>query len=293
MRHDESDDTRPRLAWEREDIERRIGFPSGPFTEAGLPLALLLGTFLAVAFYLILLIFYHDRFTGTFVGSIPPMFYERGTIPYIETFLAGWALGILFVKQRKLALQRRALDIDVVPPRADFVLSPDTVNHVLDNIERAVDDPRRFVLFSRIATVLSNLRNMGRISDVDDMLAKQADLAEDKLEAGYTLIKGFVWAIPVLGFIGTVIGLSEAIGSFGAVLGQGSDIGELKDGLQNITGGLSVAFDTTFVGLVEALIVQMFLIAQKKGEDRFLEDCREYCHRRVVARLRILPLERD
>lgn len=42
------------------------------------------------------------------------------------------------------------------------------------------------------------------------------------METSYALVQGFVWAIPVLGFIGTVVGLSQAIGGFTAVL-QGVD----------------------------------------------------------------------
>lgn len=284
----------PALSWEREDVERRLGLPAGRFTDAEWPLSLTLGIFLAVAFYLATTILYHPAFEGTALGMVAPMFHERGPIPYFETGLTAWSLAILWVKSRKLKLQRKALDIEVVPESADFVLSPDTADRVLDRIERAVDDPRRFVLFSRMVTVLSNLRNMGRISDVDEMFAKQADIAEDMVDSGFSLLKGFVWAIPVLGFIGTVLGLSDAIGSFASVLtADGADMGEIKDGLRHITAGLSVAFDTTLIGLVQALIVQMLLLRESRAEQRFLDDCREYCHRRVVGRLRILPLEAD
>ncbi|GHS95731.1 hypothetical protein FACS1894107_17190 [Planctomycetales bacterium] len=174
------------------------------------------------------------------------------------------------------------------------MISPDTANIVLTQIERAVDNPRRFVLFSRIATVLSALRNLGRVSDVDEMFARQADIADEITESSYSLLKGLIWAIPVLGFIGTVVGLSAAIGSFGAVLSAGgSGIEQLKEGLQKITVGLAVAFDTTLVGLLQALALQMLMTLEKSGEEQFLDDCRDYCHRRIVARLRVLPLEAE
>ena len=52
------------------------------------------------------------------------------------------------------------------------------------------------------------------------------------------------------GFIGTVIGMSQAVGSFDAVLSNADNVDGLKDGLVQVTGGLGTAFDTTFLALV-------------------------------------------
>jgi hypothetical protein len=46
----------------------------------------------------------------------------------------------------------------------------------------------------------------------------------------------------VLGFIGTVIGLSEAIGQFSGVLGASSDVDQISQALRGVTGGLATAF---------------------------------------------------
>jgi biopolymer transport protein ExbB/TolQ len=253
--------------------------------------SLLWGTLLAALFYGVVWPLGSASLRGTLPGTVHAMFYDRGFVPYAEVFCAGWALAILFIKWRKLAFQRRALQFDVVPPAADFVLSPDTADAVLSNIERLVDHPRHFVLFSRLSSTLSNLRNLGRVGDVDEILSRQADIADGENESSYGLLKGLIWAIPVLGFIGTVIGLSEAIGSFGSVLSDNAGVEDLKGGLQNVTAGLSVAFDTTLTGLLLALIAQLLMVVEKSAEQQFLDDCREYCHRRLVGRLRLLPLE--
>ena len=111
-----------------------------------------------------------------------------------------------------------------------------------------VDDPRQFVVFHRITTALSNLRNLGRVTDVGDILRSQAETDESAMETSYSLLQGFVWAIPVLGFIGTVEGLSVAIGGFGGVLASSSDFEQIKVALRGVTGGLSTAFETTLHG---------------------------------------------
>ncbi len=273
------------LAWSRQDIEQRLCFHGGRFTRVNTFLSLLIGLVFAVLFYSIMFVF-----RGS---SVAAMFLERGLVPYSIVFFSCWSLAILGLKWRKLALQRKALNWQVVPTEHDFVLSGATVDLVSDNIYATVDDPRQFVLFNRIVIALSNLRNLGRVSDVDDILGSQAVNDESTMETSYATIGGFVWAIPVLGFIGTVLGLSQAIGEFGSVLQSSGDLSQIKGALQGVTGGLSTAFETTLEGLLAALVIQLILTFLKKSEQEFLDDCSEYCTRHVVNRLRIMPFSKQ
>jgi biopolymer transport protein ExbB/TolQ len=279
----DDDEADVRLNWSATDIEQRLGFTGGSFTRVNGIVSLLVGCGLAVAFY------------GSLVpaqgSSVADLFTQRGPIPYAIVFFAAWALAILLLKWRKLALQRRALSCRVIPSGHDFVLSAATVDQVLARIHALVDDPKRFLLFNRIVIALSNLRNLGRVSDVDEILRSQADQEESSMETSYALVAGFVWMIPVLGFIGTVLGLSQAIGGFGQVLGNSADLDAVATALRHVTAGLSVAFDTTLIGLVAAITIQILLTMLKKSEEEFLDACSEYCLRHVVGRLRVMPFE--
>jgi biopolymer transport protein ExbB/TolQ len=161
----------------------------------------------------------------------------------------------------------------------------------MNQIYEAVDEPRQFVLFNRIAVALANLRNLGRVADVDEILRSQAEQDESVMETSYSLLRGFIWAIPVLGFIGTVLGLSEAVGGFGSVLGSTSEVNEITQSLKGVTAGLAVAFDTTLVALIAALFLQIIYTFLHKSEQEFLDSCSEYCHRNVVNRLRLMPYQ--
>ncbi len=281
----------PILSFARDDIEQRLLFNGGRFTQVNTLLSFVLGTTLATVFILSLLPFRGFAFAE--------MFFEHGLIPYTIVFFTAWALAILFLKSRKLRLQRQCLLHHVVPEDVDFVLNPSNVDVVFDHIFRIVDDPKRFLLFNRIFVALGNLRNLGRVSDVDEILRSQADVDEAAIDNSYTLIASFIWAIPVLGFIGTVLGLSQAIGKFGAVLQQpgagsgGNGLDSIKDQLYEVTGGLSMAFVTTLQALVAALAIQLLLTFIKKGEQEFLDQCSRYCTENIVNRLRLLPFERD
>jgi biopolymer transport protein ExbB/TolQ len=243
----------------------------------------LAATLLTVLFYASLV-----PVQGTYFGD---MFTKRSWVQYATVFLTFWSLCILFLKWRKYSLQRQALTLQVVPKTPDFVLSSATVDQVMRQVFSTVDDPKHFLLFNRIAVALSNLRNLGRIADVDDILRSQSETDESALETSYSLVQGFVWAIPVLGFIGTVLGLSDAIGNFSGVLTGAKEVEQLSIALRGVTAGLSTAFETTLVALVAALVIQLLLTVLKKAEHEFLDNCSEYCVRHVVGQLRIMPFE--
>lgn len=273
------------LSWARDDIEQKLLFRGGRFTRVNSWCAFVMAIVMTVTLYAVLFPFRQNWMAGSF-------FFERNReTPGCIVFLSCWSAAILGLKWSKLQMQRRALQYMVVPEQPEFVLTPQTVEEVYQRIHDAVDDPRQFVVFNRIINALVNLKNLGRVTDVDAILRAQAETDESGMETSYSLLQGFVWAIPVLGFIGTVEGLSIAIGGFGGVLSSASDFEQIKIALRGVTGGLSTAFETTLQGLVAALAIQLTLTALKKSEEEFLDGCSEYCSKHIVSRLRMMPYE--
>ena len=217
------------------------------------------------------------------------MFTQRGPVPYAIVFLSALACAQLLLKHRKLALQKRALSLKLLPTDdPGFILTPASSEHILRNLYDSIDDPDAFLLTRRIHIALGNLRNIGRIGDVDEVLKTQAENDEGQVDSSYTVLRGMIWAIPVLGFIGTVLGLSVALGSFGKVLSSANEMGQLRGALQGVTGGLSTAFETTLEGLVAALVIHLMMIGMKRREEQFLDQCKDYCQKNLVGRLRLI-----
>lgn len=273
------------LNWSKSDIEQRLGFRGGRFTSANKFLTLISGALLTAAFYAVVTLAIKPNEALKWVGD---MFLERGPTQFVTMFLFFWALSILFVKWRKLSLQRKALELAAIPSQADFILNPESTPPVLERIHTLVDSTANFLLLNRIERALSNLKNIGQISDVSNILQTQAEYDEEQVTSSYSLVSGFVWAIPVLGFIGTVLGLSVAIGSFSTTLKAGGDMESIRTSLESVTLGLATAFETTLVALVCALILQLLITYLQGRESEFLDDCNDYCHANVVARLRLI-----
>ena len=83
------------------------------------------------------------------------------------------------------------------------------------------------------------------------------ELEEKRLASEYATADVFIWSMPILGFIGTVIGISLAVGNFSSFLnvsGNDIELGMIKERLSEVASGLAFAFDTTLLGLASSLL---------------------------------------
>lgn len=272
------------LDWSRSDIERRLGFKGGRFTAPGTLLSLIMGALLTALFYTGLVLV-QQKWPET--HWFAAMFLERGPCPYPTMLLFFWAVSMLWIKWQKLKLQRRALGLPLMPQDPEFVLTSASAKEVRDRMCMMVDNPHYFLLFNRIDLALANLHNIGQASDVTAILKIQAESDEAQIASSYGIVQGFMWGIPVLGFIGTVLGLSQAIGAFTDTLQAGGDLAAIRASLKTVTGGLATAFETTLVALVCALILQMLVSFMQSAESQFLDDCNDVCHKHVAGKLRL------
>ncbi|HEX9046906.1 MAG TPA: MotA/TolQ/ExbB proton channel family protein [Verrucomicrobiae bacterium] len=274
------------LAWSQGDVENRLGFRGGRYTNVNHGLAFLIGA-LATGVLYVLMLFVFNRIPG--ISHIATI-YMRPTNQFAvipATFFFFGGLAVLYLKGRKIQFQRRALNLAAVPAEPEFILTEITAATVLSRIHALVDHPRNFVVLNRIDRALSNFKNIGQVGDVSAILRAQAENDEDQVASSYTVVNGLVWAIPVLGFIGTVLGLSLAIGKFTATLQAAGDLALIRASLQGVTSGLATAFESTLVALTFTLLLQLTITFQQKREMAFLDECNDYCHSHIVAKLRL------
>jgi biopolymer transport protein ExbB/TolQ len=272
------------IRFNRVDPEARVGLPIGAATTPSTVTCLLLTVLVSGALYGLAYAF-KEREAGAVVWEYMTGF---GRIPIPVIVLSVWCLVFLALKSLKIRTQRLALRIGFVPEDSGFVLNDTTADAIVDAIDRSVDDPTRFIFLARCRVVLRMMRNLGRVSDVDDILNSRADQDEASMDSGYTILRGFIWAIPVLGFIGTVIGLTQAMGKFGeAMEAAGSDVGEITTRLKTVLEGLDTAFITTAEALIAVLFIYLIQTFVRRADEHLLDDIRAACANVIVTRVRI------
>ena len=123
--------------------------------------------------------------------------------------------------------------------------------------------------------------------EVAQMISSLSEVDAAKANGSYGMVKVFLWAIPIMGFIGTVVGIGDAIGGFGAVFGagEGGDMSQIKDPLLKVLGSMGVAFDTTLLALVVSIMLSFPASALQGQEDDLVSDVDEYCVDHLLKRL--------
>jgi flagellar motor component MotA len=229
--------------------------------------------------------------TAVFLGLMFPLksmrlgsiFLERGWVNYAETFLFFWGLTILVMKWRKNKHQRRAALLNLFPSVLGREINVATIGAFIDNVYRVPPTLRDSIIVNRIRKALELFESRVDNAEVAGFLGTQSDLDANRSTGSYALLKVFLWAIPILGFIGTVMGLSTAVGSL--AMGDTADPAALKASINSLTGGLGVAFDTTLLGLILSILLSFPLAAVQKKEDETLTIIDAFCTEKLLPRL--------
>jgi len=250
---------------------------TGSATKVSMALTMGLGVGGAVGFYLVLL-----PFMATGFGQL---FFARGWVPFVLVFLMGWSFSILFIKMRKLKQQKRSFTYDLLPVELSEDISDGTVPFFKENIKKLPIAAQGNFLLTRILRGLSHFQARKNTAETASMLSSQSEIDATHVEASYTVLKVFIWAIPILGFIGTVMGISDAVGGFSGELQTAQDISVIKDKLGQVSGGLGVAFDTTLIALIMSLLVMFPASVMQMAEENLLNQIDDFCNENLVKRL--------
>ncbi|MFO1491504.1 MAG: MotA/TolQ/ExbB proton channel family protein [Kiritimatiellia bacterium] len=215
------------------------------------------------------------------------LFYKHFVVSVLNTMFFTWAMAIIFLKRRKIRHQKSALLLDVLPESLGREITADNVGAFVDHVYSLPAKQRDSLMVNRIRKALELFEVRQNISDVREMMVSQSEIDSARIGGSYTLLRAFLWGIPLLGFIGTVVGLSHAIG--GMNFANVEDVGKIVESINNVTSGLGTAFDATLLGLVLALTLNFPLNALSKQEDDNLHVIDAFCNEVLLPRLKEAP----
>ena len=207
---------------------------------------------------------------------------ERSFVVVIRDFeqeacfiLLIWALAIMGYKGRRTLheqslLDRRLLDI----PEGTSVLPADAREYSR-SLEALPDQEQDYLLPRTLLSALQRFATTGSIQAVSDTLKESCEIEADRLDSELSMVRYIAWAIPSIGFIGTVRGIGEALGqAYKAVEGD----------ITGVTVSLGVAFNSTFVALVLSIIIMFCLHQLQLSQERLVLDCQRYADKRLLRR---------
>jgi biopolymer transport protein ExbB/TolQ len=135
---------------------------------------------------------------------------------------------------------------------------------------------RRGLLPRSLLAALHRFDTARNIQDVSSAAHAVCEAEGDRLDSELSMIRYIAWAIPSLGFIGTVRGISEALGQAHlAIHGE----------IAGVTQSLGVAFNSTFVALIISIVL-MFIIHQiQLMQERYVLDAQAYCEDKLIRHM--------
>ena len=117
-------------------------------------------------------------------------------------------------------------------------------------------------LGQRVTAILQRQLKRKNTKHLDQDVHELAERDADQQHDSYGLIRIVTWAMPMLGFLGTVLGISDTLGQMDAqALASGS-----QDAMNSLTAGLYVAFDTTAIGLVLTMVAMFVQFGVNRSE---------------------------
>lgn len=222
-----------------------------------------------------------DYNTLEFLASL---FYKHFLASSVNTLFFTWGMAILGLKHGLMRHQQAAMNLDVLPSHLGREIDASNVSQFIDHVYALPAKLRDSLMVNRIRKALELFEVRQSPSDVREMLLTQSDIDSARIAGSFTLPRAFLWGIPLLGFIGTVVGLSHAIG--GMNFANVEDVGKIVAAINNVTSGLGTAFDATLLGLVLALILNFPLNALAKQEDDTLHTIDSFCTEVLLPRLK-------
>ncbi|MDE0865379.1 MAG: MotA/TolQ/ExbB proton channel family protein [Rubripirellula sp.] len=213
------------------------------------------------------------------------LFWERGPVPIPTTFLMFWATSILILKWLRLRQQREAMLLDVLPIEISNEITVDSLDDFIAHINELPGASSDSFLINRVVRGIEHFRVRKSAAETVTMMESQSAIDANNVAGSYTILKVFIWSLPILGFIGTVMGVSSAVASLANSLSDGGSMDAMKAALQDVFGGLGTAFDTTLLALIMSMLVKIPASALQKNEEDLITSVDEYCNEILLRRL--------
>jgi len=190
--------------------------------------------------------------------------------------LALWALAIMGYKARGALRERSLLQRDLLPLAEGVRILPEDTREHARQLRALPESQQRLLLPRVLLSALQRFGATGNVQDVSSATQTLVNAEAERLESELSMIRYIAWAIPSIGFIGTVRGIGQALTlAYRAVEGD----------ISGVTESLGVAFNSTFFALLVSIFI-MFLVHQLQLlQERLVFETSDYCDERLIRRL--------
>ncbi len=190
-----------------------------------------------------------------------------------------WALAIMTYKGLSSWRQDKLLDVDLLKLPIDLPIGPEDTKALL---KRLHDLPQNIHHYLLPRALIVTIQRFGATQNIHDSATAMRDVCESesqRLESELSIIRYIAWAIPSVGFIGTVRGIGDALSQANRAM---------EGDITGVTESLGVAFNSTFIALVISIVLMFFIHQLQLLQERLVLESESYCDENLIVRLRSL-----
>lgn len=178
-----------------------------------------------------------------------------------------WAMSIIGLKFKSTIRERSLLDRRLMPVSEGTSILPEDARNYARPVQSLPEKERGYLLPRALLAGLHRFSTTRSIQGAAATVREVCDTESERLESELTIVRYIAWAIPSIGFLGTVRGIGTALGqAYQAVSGD----------IVGVTVSLGVAFNSTFVALVVSILLMFLLHQLQLLQDRLVLDTHGY-----------------
>ncbi len=193
--------------------------------------------------------------------------------------LCMWSLLLLGRQAQLTNASRKLLDRDYVKIAENQVVLPEDARVYSRPLE-ALPKEEQDSFLPRLLMVAYNRFGATRsVQDAAEAVRDECEFETSSMDTKLSMVRFTAWAIPAVGFVGTVRGIGAALQE-----AQGAMGGDIS----GVTMGLGITFNATLTALVNCIIVMFWMHQLQQFQDRLVLDCRTYVDRQLLRKLRVV-----
>ncbi|MEE4361454.1 MAG: MotA/TolQ/ExbB proton channel family protein [Pseudomonadales bacterium] len=189
-----------------------------------------------------------------------------------------WAMAIMGHKAQGSLRERQLLQQALVPLPEGMSVLPEDSREYMRPLQALPEATRDALLPRALLSALQRFSSTRNVQDVSEAVRSVCESESDRLDAELSMVRYIAWAIPSIGFIGTVRGIGDALSQANKAV-QGDIAG--------VTESLGVAFNSTFVALLISIVIMFLMHQLQLLQERLVLDTQNYADSRLIRHMQV------
>lgn len=192
--------------------------------------------------------------------------------------LAMWMIAIIGLKAKIAFHERKLLGESILEVTPGTSILPEDGRQYVRPLQAVPQEEQEYLLPRTLLTALQRFGSTRNIQDVSEAVREVCETESNRLDSELSMVRYIIWAIPSIGFIGTVRGIGDALGqAHQAVQGD----------IAGVTASLGVAFNSTFIALVISIVIMFLMHQLQLLQERLVLDAQNYCDVHLLRHMQV------